>query len=276
MKKFFTHTLMMLTVAVMLTAGCMGGAGNDDHKASKKEAERVLHVGIYAQSAPFTFQDVNAKDYIGFDIDLMEAIAKEMGVTVKYNNMFFKKLLPALGDGNIDIAISAISVNEERKTRAEFSDSYLHSGLILIVREDERDLTGVKALVGKKIGVQDNTTGEFFARGIEKAKIVEHARAQDMIEALKRGSIDAVIVDRPLFYYYRNRHAINGIKVLPDMLTKEDYGIAVKKGNTKLVEEINTALRTLKKNGGYDKVYQKWFGIGTITNTAPNKEAAKN
>lgn len=254
--------ILMLCVACVLTmtaffAGC--GQDSTDNKAASDE--KILHVGTNADFAPFEFQDENGStEYQGFDMDLIRAVAKEMGYKAEIQNINFDGLIPAMESGNIDVIAAGMSINEERKGQVDFSDPYYTSGLTIIVNKNNNDIKGFADLKGKKIAVQIGTTGMAEAQKIEGADVKALNSSADTFMELKAGNVDAVINDRPVNDYFMVQSKSEDLKRLDDSLTSEEYGFAMKKGNTELAQKINAALKTLKENGEYDKIYEKWFG----------------
>ncbi len=253
-KKMLAAGALCLVAAVGL-AGCGGG-----QDAASSSGSKVLKVGASVDFAPFEFQDEGQSEYQGFDMDLIRAIGKEMGYEVEISNIGFDGLIPALQAKNVDVLISGVTINDERKQNVDFSDPYYESGLTIVVREDEQAIKTFEDLKGKKIAVQIGTTSAKEAKKIEGAEVKELNTPADCFMELKNGGVDAVVNDRPVNDYYIHTSGQTGVKTLPERLTAEDYGIAVAKGNTELVGKINAALKKLKENGEYDKIFAKWFG----------------
>lgn len=253
-------TLRMCVAACLLAAlAVVGGCGGE-----KKEAAgdaKPLRVGSETTFAPFEFQDEKTKQYIGFDIDLMEAIGKKMNRKVEIVSMGFDALIPALSAGNIDAAISGMTITEERKQKVAFSDPYYQAGLSMVVREDNQTIREFKDLAGKKIGVQIGTTSANEAKKIEGATVREFNNAPEAFMELQAGGVEVVINDKPVNDYYLAQAAAKGVKSVEKTLTSEEYGIAVDKKNTDLAKQISKALAEVKQSGEYDKIYQKWFGV---------------
>ncbi|MBQ9616652.1 MAG: transporter substrate-binding domain-containing protein, partial [Selenomonadaceae bacterium] len=149
---------------------------------------------------------------------------------------------------------------EERKGKVAFSDPYYQSGLTMVVREDNQDIKTFKDLEGKKIAVQIGTTSAEEVKKIKNAEVKELNTPADCFMELKAGGADAVVNDRPVNDYYILQSGATGVKALAEKLTAEDYGIAISKENEQLQKEINGALKKLKENGEYEKIFQKWFG----------------
>ena len=177
-----------------------GGGGNQAATSSGSGAsgEKVLKVGSSIDFAPFEFQDEGQAEYQGFDMDLIRAIGKEMGYEVEISNIGFDGLIPALQAKNVDVLISGVTINDERKQNVDFSDPYYESGLTMVVREDEQNIKTFADLKGKKIAVQIGTTSAKEAKKIEGAEVKELNTPADCFMELKNGGVDAVVNDRPV------------------------------------------------------------------------------
>ncbi len=256
MKKIFA-LCVMAAFATMAFAGC---GGNSAAPAGSGSGGKILKVGSSIDFAPFEFQDETQKEYQGFDMDLIRAIAKEMGCEAEIQNIGFDGLIPALEAKNIDVMISGVTINEERKAKVLFSEPYYQSGLSIIVREGTGDIRKFADLKGRKVAVQIGTTSATEVRKIEGVEVKELNTPADCFMELKAGGVDAVVNDRPVNDYYITKSGDTGVKGLPDLLTAEDYGIAVNKDNKELQQKINEALKKLKESGEYKRIYDKWFG----------------
>ena len=248
--------LALILTGALVSLALVGCGGGDQ---AKQEA-KVLRVGSAIDFAPFEFQDEGQKDYQGFDMDLIRAVAKEMGRDVDIQNIGFDGLIPALQAKNIDVIISGMTINDERKEKVNFSESYYKSGLTMVVRSDEESIKSFNDLKGHKVAVQIGTTSANMVKGLEGVTVTELNTPADCFMELKARGVDAVVNDRPVNDYYIKQSQAVGVKSLEDMLSAEDYGIAMSKDNPDLQKEIDAALKKLHENGEYDKIYQKWFG----------------
>lgn len=251
------RTLLALPVAAVMCATLLSGC-NDDKSSASAQTEKVLRVGTNPTFAPFEFQGKDNSGMVGFDIDIINALGKQMGRKVEIANIGFDGLIPAIASGNIDAAISGMSINEKRKQAVNFSDPYYVSGLIILVGNDNDTIKSFADLEGKKIGVQIGTTGALKAETIKDAKVVAFNNSNEPFMELANKGVDAVIGDMPVVAYYLVQGGTG--KMVGEKLGTEDYGIAMKKGNDALTKEFNDALAAIKKNGEYDKIYKKWFG----------------
>ena len=251
---------LVVTVMFLLAFGLAGCGGQQSTKPAEQPKAKELKIGSDTAFAPFEFQDEKTKEYVGFDMDLIRAIGKQMGVEVKVQGMGFDALIPALEAGNIDATISAMTITPERAQKVNFSKPYYRSGLSMVVKSDNNTLKAFKDLEGKRIAVQIGTTGADEAKKIKDAKIREFNTAPEAFMELKAGGVDAVVNDLPVNEYYIAQAGSKDAKIVGEPLTSEEYGIATAKKNTELADKINKALEELKKNGEYEKIYMKWFG----------------
>ena len=252
MKKVFM--MLMAMVMVVMMAGCGGG----DKKAA--QAPKVLKVGTEPTFAPIEFQKEGSTEFDGFDMDLVRAIGKQMNMKVEILNMGFDALIPAINAGNIDLAIAGMSITPDRQKAVDMSDPYYVAGLVVGVRKDDNALKGVNDLNNKGIAVQIGTTGAERAAKVPGAKVKNFNTNAEVFLELKNKGVDAVIIDKPVAeYFLATGGGKDYAKIVGDTMEAESYGISLKK-NSPLTKEINKALLDLKKNGEYDKLYEKWFG----------------
>lgn len=263
LNRFIVVAVALLTL-VAFVAGCGGGVQEpkaaDDKTGQQAPEKKVLKIGSDTAYAPFEWQDTQSGEYIGFDMDLIKALAKEMGYEVKIESMTFDGLIPALQSGTIDACISAMTIKKKRLEQVNFSDPYYKSGLIIAVRSDNETIKSFDDLKGKTIAVQLGTTGADMAKQVEGAKVVTFDRIPEAFLELKKGSADAVVNDAPVTLYAIKQDGSGKIKVVGEMLSTEFYGIAVPKNNPELLQEFNAALRKLKESGKFTELYKKWFG----------------
>lgn len=250
--------IALIVLGMFIMAVGLTGCGS---QKSAAPAQKVLKVGSDTAFAPFEFQDEKSKEYVGFDIDIVKAIGKQMGYEVQIMSMGFDGLIPALEAGNIDMIASGMTITEERAKKVNFSKPYYKSGLTVVVKSDNNTIKSFKDLEGKNIAAQIGTTGASESKKIKNAKVREFNTAPEAFMELKAGGVDAVINDKPVNDYYIAQAGSKDAKVVGEPLTAEDYGLATSKKNAELNEKVNKALDELKKNGEYEKIYVKWFGV---------------
>jgi len=246
--------VLLLVTALVLSLG-LAGCGQQQAPSAAK----VLKVGAETTFPPFEFQDEKTKDYVGFDIDIMKAIGKQMGYEVQIQSMGFDALIPALEAGQIDIIASAMTITDERAKKVAFSKPYYKSGLSIIVKKDNNSVKAFKDLEGKRLAVQIGTTGAEEAKKIKDAKVREFNSTSEAFLELKAGGVDAVVNDLPVNEYYLAQGGSKDAKGVGEVLNAEEYGLAIAKKNTELAQKVNKALEEIKKNGEYEKIYMKWF-----------------
>lgn len=224
----------------------------------------VLKVATEAGFMPFEFVDEKTGELLGFDMELIKAIAAELGMEIKIDNISWDGLIPALLNNNYDVAIAGITITEERTQSVNFSTPYFESVLTIVTKNNAEDITSLDDLKGKIAAVQISTTGDFEAtdlaiegglKGISRFDTVT-----DAMQAVIIGAADVVIVDLPVAQAYLEANPNAPLKHVGPVADNEFYGIALNKKNTELLEKINGALAQLHENGTYDKIYQNWFG----------------
>lgn len=250
-KKTIAIMMLMVFIASFGLVGCSKNNGS---------AAKVLNVGTDAGFAPFEFQDESTKEYVGFDVDLIKAIGKQMGYEVKIQNINFDGLIPGLETNNIDVVIAGMTITEARSQKVNFTKPYYQSGLTIVVKNEDNTIKSFKDLEGKKIAVQIGTTGATEAKKIKNAQVREFNNAPEAFMELKAGGVEAVVNDKPVNEYYIAKSGSKDAKTVGEPLQAEEYGIAVAKKNTELAGKLDKALEELKKNGEYEKIYMKWFG----------------
>ncbi len=209
---------------------------------------------------PFEFIDETTGELIGFDIDLINAIAEEAGLELRINTMEFDGLIAAVHTGRHDIGIAGITITEARKEQVDFSDPYYDAGLIIAVRADNDTIASEADLAGKRVGTRSGTTSETYLReNHPEARIVAFPGIVEAYMDLNAGRVDAILYDVPNVRYYVSQGDGEQLKTVGDVLQGEQYGIVFPKGSP-LVEPVNEALRTLRENGTYDRIHAKWFG----------------
>ncbi|WP_371368228.1 Glutamine-binding periplasmic protein [Sporomusa rhizae] len=257
-KKMVYFVLAAFLLSLVLLAGC---GQQQKQAASTNTGKKVVKIGSETTFPPFEFQDEKTKDYVGFDIDLAKAVFTKAGYEPEIVSTQFDGLIPALDAGVIDAIVSGMQITEERSKKVLFSNPYYESGQNILVRADNTAIKNWNDLEGKKIGVQIGTTGAAEAKKVPNADIREFNNTSEANLELKAGGVDAVVNSVPVnAYYLKNGGGAKDAKIVGDIHRALYCGIAVKKGNTEMVEKINKALEEIKQSGEYDKICEKWFG----------------
>lgn len=243
MKKSLTKLL-----GSALTAAALIGAA--------AHAETLI-VATDTAFVPFEFKQ--GDKYVGFDIDMWDAIAKEIGVDYKLQPMDFNGILPALQTNNVDVALAGITIKDERKKVIDFSDGYYDSGFMIMVRTDS-DIKGAEDLNGKSLAIKTGTSAADYAKANFKGtELRQFPNIDNAYLELVTGRVDAAMHDTPNVLYFANTAGKGKVKVVGTQMMAHEYGIGFPKGSP-LVPKVNAALANMKKDGRYDEIYKKWFG----------------
>lgn len=248
-------------VSVLLVAACafsLAACGSKDDakdsKESKKDSKDTLVMATNAEFPPYEFHE--GDDVVGIDADIARAIGEEMGMEVKIEDMAFDSIIPAVTSGKADFSAAGMTVTEDRKKNVDFTDTYATATQVIIVKEGS-DITGPDDLTGKKIGVQLGTTGDIYADDIEDAEVERYNKGFEAVQALTQDKIDAVVIDgEPAKEFVAEA---DGLKILDEAFTEEEYAIAVAKDNDDLLKKMNEALASLKESGKIDEIVAKYI-----------------
>ena len=244
MKRLFLYALTGLILLSML-AGC----------GQKTE---TIRVATDATWPPFEYISEETKEIEGFDIDLFKAIAEKAGLEVEFVNVAWDPLLAGIAQCQYDVAISAMTITEDRKKEMLFSDPYFQAGQLVTVRKDNTDISSKDDLGGKVAGAQIGTTGSFEVEKIDGATLKTYDDIGLAFQDLINGQIDAVVADNPLALAYAGKNP-DKLKIAGEVFTTEDYGIAVCKTKADLLAKINSGLKAVKEEGLIDELIQKWL-----------------
>lgn len=221
--------------------------------------EGVLTVGTDAAYPPL--ENVEAGEFVGFDIDLAKEVAERLGLEAEIINTAWDGIFPALIAHKFDVVISAVTITPERDEEMDFSDPYLNSDQSIATKEDS-EIKAKADLKDKILGVQIGTTGELTAKEIDEEMGVAEIKTYDDIllafEDLKAGRIDAIINDIPTSAYIVKDNP--ELVIVEKIITDEKYGIVFAPDTTELLKAVNKVLKEMKEDGTYDQIYSKWFG----------------
>lgn len=222
----------------------------------------IVQVCTDSPFPPFEFEE--GGEFVGFDVELVEAIAQDLGATAQFQVTPFEGIQSgaALAAGQCDVAASAMTITEEREQNLDFSEPYFNADQSLLVRVEDADtFASLEDLAGERIGVQAETTGAAFAEenAPEGAEIIEFPDAPTAFTALRAGEIEAILQDFPVNAFQATLD--ENFTVSQRFPTGEQYGFAVKEeGADELLEAINASLAELRENGTYDEIFAEWFG----------------
>ncbi len=264
--------LLMVLFAVMLLgvlAACGGGSDDaeetdnadtaDEEEATDDGDKDVYTVATDNGYIPFEYIDEESGDLVGFDIDLITALADEVGVEIEFETLDFDGIVAGIGSGRYDIAIAGMTITEERAESIDFTQPYYEAGLILAVKEDNDDIKSIEDTEGMTIATRTGSTSQEYLEAETDAEIEAFPGIIEAYQNVLAGRSDAVLYDLPNVEYYSESEAEGELKTVGEKLTGEDYGVAFPK-DSELRDDFDDALTTIKDNGKYDDIYEEWFG----------------
>lgn len=192
------------------------------------------------------------RQLVGFDIDLMRAIAEAGGFQVEFRNTAWDGIFAGLANGDYDAVISSVTITEERRGAMDFSNPYINAGQVLIVRNDApAGWTTLADLRGQSVGAQIGTTGAFEVEKVSGVTLRTYDEIGLAVEDLANGRIAGVVADSPIAadFALQNANYANRLKIVGQPFTEEFFGIAVRKGNSAVLEMINRGLQIVLDNG---------------------------
>lgn len=243
---------LKLAVAALSTAGVLAACGASNEEASKDE--KIVTVGTEATYPPFTYKEKGK--LTGYDIEVMDEVAKRAGYKVEYKAMDFKGLIPALDSKRIDVIANQMGITDERKEKYAFSDAYTVSGSTIIVNNKTDDIKTLEDLKGKTVG---STQGSLYAKTAEKAgaKVKYYKGANQVLKDLEAGRVDAAMNDR-LFVLTELKKAGYKVKAVGETFDKNESGLMMAK-NSKYTEDFNKALAEMQEDGTLADLGKKYF-----------------
>lgn len=279
MKKFKNVlTTVVAGLLVLSMAGCGAGAstgtetttdtaaqseGETTVAAPKTANEGKLVWATNAEFPPYEYHDKSG-DVAGIDAEIANYIGEQLGLEVSCEDMQFDSIIPAVTSGKADLGIAGMTVTEDRLVNVNFSTPYISAGQVIIVKNDS-PITGVADLAGKTIGVQLGTTGDTYVTdpaNVEGATVERYNKGFEAVQALTQGKIDAVVIDNePAKSFVATG---DGIKILDEPVTEEEYAIAVSKDNEELLEAVNDVIADMEENGKLEEIISKYIGDDAV------------
>lgn len=278
MKRIF----LSIAVVFLLVMTACGGAGKKEsaenqgneapaqnQEAAKGDLEKSEYiVGLDDTFAPMGFRD-DSGEIVGFDVDLAKECAAILGVQVKFQPVDWSMKENELAAKNIDFIWNGYSITDERKEKVAFSDPYLANRQIIVVMGDS-PINSKKDLAGKTVTVQAESSAleavkkdKEFMDSIKNSAPVEYPTNVECFADVEAGRSDAIVVDEVLAKYYMHQNKDKAYKILEDNFGDEQFAVGLRKDDTVLLEKLNGALKTLKDNGKYQEIYDKWFSATT-------------
>ncbi|MFJ8237809.1 substrate-binding periplasmic protein [Ureibacillus sp. NPDC094379] len=259
--------MSLLAVSTLALAACGNNTMKETEDKELNALEQIqqegkMTVGIMGTYAPYNFLNKN-KEYDGFDVDIAKELAERMDVEAEFVAQDFSGLIPGLQKDKFDILVSQVTITEERQKQIDFTEPYITNQVKVIVKEDNSDIQSVNDFPGKTIGVGLGTNDETYLRTELMPEVGDFKinTYDDVITTLK--DLDAGRIDATINNTYALKPIIeeNGyaVKAVGEAIKSDKAAVAVKKGNTELVDALNTALEEMKADGTYEEIFVKWF-----------------
>lgn len=273
MKKYsFTLLLGVMLTAMLLLAACGRGDEETTSNSGDGDSEQVkLVIGTDAAFAPFEY--LEGGEIVGFDVDILAAVMEEAGFDYELNNIGWDPIFPSLENGDIDVAVSAITIMDDRLETYDFSIPYFESTHMVVFNEG-MDIKSAEDIKGLRIGVQVGTTGQFAAEkivGKNDPSIFQYDTTALAFMGLENGNVDVVVTDNVVANEYVANNPDKNIEAITDdeNFESEFYGFMFQKGSEH-INAVNAAFDAIFNNGTYEEIYKEWFG------TEPNIESLKD
>lgn len=248
-KNFFVILGLILIVGIIV-----GIIVFQNSPFSKKDK---LLVGVGGEFPPFSYYDEN-NELVGFDIDLIKEIAKRMNMRIELRAIPWIEIFDEVKAGKVDVIIDAITITPERSQEMLFSDSYFLTGQALIIKKDNIEINSAEDLGNKKVGTQVGSTGiEGVIDYAKNIQFITYDNIFDSIEYLKKGTLDAVVIDFEIAKKITEDY--DELKITGNLLSEEYYGMVMDRNNIELMEKINRILQEIKDDGTLDEFQKKWF-----------------
>ena len=241
---------ILLRLSLISGLALLGASG------AHAQAGKPLRVATDATFPPMEFVENGKRT--GFDVEMVEAVGKVLGRPIEWVDIDFKGLVPGLVSKRFDMAVSAIYITDERKKVVDFTQPYYAGGLVVMVKDGNTAIKTPADINGKKVSVQVGTKSVAYTKEkFPQVQLLEVEKNQEMFNLVDIGRADAAVTGKPAAYQYvRTR---GGLKVLPEQITTEEYGMAIRKDTPDLTKAVNGALQKLKADGTYDQIVKKWF-----------------
>ena len=258
---------LLAAMALALAAGFVVGCGDDDDDDGGDTTAASGDLGLIQEGqllvgtdTPFPpFEIGQPPNLSGYDIELVNAVAENLGLEVTYQDTSFDTIFRDVAQGKFDMAVAASTITAEREQTVDFSDPYYQANQSLVVASGS-DIATQDDLAGKTVGAQDGTTGEAYANDeTDAAQVRGFPEGPDAITALRNGQVDAVIIDQPVAVDATESTAGGDIEIAEEIVTSELYGLAFGPDSDALREAVNGALKEIKDDGTLAKLYEQYF-----------------
>jgi len=246
---------LLIIALVLLTGSFIFAQGQQD-----AEGEKTYVFASDATWPPMEFVNEEG-DIVGFDIDLLAAIAEEMDFSYEIRNTAWDGIFAGLANKAYDAVISSVTITDDRKKQMNFTEPYINVGQILIVRTDMDNVSGLEDLTGRNVGVQNGTTGDFVLDDYPQVERKAYDEIGFAVEDLLNGNVDGVVCDSVIAadYVMNNPNYQGRLEIVGEPFTDEYLGIAVQKDNDELLNILNEGLEKVIESGKRDELISKWL-----------------
>lgn len=246
-------------LALALLVGCAGRTDRVGATLQRVKASGKMRVGFEGAYPPFNFLN-EKKQFDGFDVDVANEIARRLGIRAEFVATQFEALIGGLDADKWDIVVAQMSITDKRKQQVDFTDPYVVTGGVIIVRDGEPGYATLAELKGKRVGAGSGTTFEEVATRAG-AEVTTYKSVNQYVQDLEVKRLDAIINDRITMGYLIKARNLPMKISSTGLVSRDVIGMAVKKNNADFVAAVNTALGGMKSDGSYNAIYRKWFGI---------------
>lgn len=245
------------------------GGDKEEKEVVSAMTKDELIIGVDDTFAPMGFRDKDGQ-LVGFDIDIATAVGEKLGKKLKFQTIDWTMKETELKNGNIDIIWNGYTITDKRKEQVDFTDAYLKNRQVIVTLADSNIKTKAD-LAGKKVAAQDRSSAveamegeaDVYA-GFDGGKAITFETNDLALRDLEAGRVDAVVADEVLINYYISLKGAEKYAILDDNFGEEEYGIGVRKGDTELLNKLNTSLKAIKENGEAAEISKKWFGENKV------------
>lgn len=249
---------MLLAAAALMTVGLISGCG-DDKKGNDVAGKTPLKVATNATYVPFEFKSADGKDYTGYEIDVVRAVAKQMNREVEFKNIAFDGLIPSLQSHEVDMTASGMTATKERAGKILFAAPFYETKLAVVTPKDSSIHSVADMTNGEEVAVQVGTTAAYYAQD-KGMKIRGFDHSSDIVMELKAGGAKSGILDKPAADYFVATDGKDNFRVVDVPDSKVQYfAFGFNKDNKALQEEVNGAIKILTENGTLNELHEKWF-----------------
>lgn len=273
MKKFALLLAALLLMATMFAAcgndGAKGGAtsnasseiaGEESTQPANTDGDNTLVMATNAFFEPYEYYE--GDEIVGIDAEVGKAIADKLGMDFQISDVEFDAIIPNVQSGKASMGMAGMTVTEDRKKNVNFTRSYA-TGIQVVIVPEGSDITSIDDMEGKKIGVQQGTTGDIYCSdtpengGFGEENVTRYNKGSDAVMALLSGKVDCVVIDNePAKSFVA---ANEGLQILDTEFANEDYAICIAKDNEELLEKVDTALGELIDDGTVQKIVDKYI-----------------